>query len=73
MQVNAKAGISPVQVEILPRAEHVGSTMDLIGPVSILGYDTFIGREVKTEGNALNTQLFDDYSISSEEAIVVSD
>lgn len=61
------------QVEILPRAEHVGSAMDLIGPVSIVGYDTFIGREVKTEGNALNTQLFDDYSISSEEAIVVSD
>jgi hypothetical protein len=60
------------QVEIIPREENVGKAMDLIGPVSIISYDTFIEGEVKTDGNALNTQLFDDYSISSEEAMVVS-
>lgn len=61
------------QVEIIPKSENVGRAMDLIGPVSVVAYDTFIGEEVKTDGNALNTQLFDDYSISSDEAVVVSD
>lgn len=58
------------QVEVEPQAENVGKAMDIIDNITATGYDTFVQQPITNSGKKVSTELFDDYSISTEEAIV---
>lgn len=59
------------QVEVQPREENVGKAMDIIDNITATGYDTFVGQEITNGGKKVTTELFDDFSISTEQAIVL--
>jgi len=58
------------QIEAEPQAENVGKAMDLIDNITATGYDTFVQQNITNSGKKVSTELFDDFSISTEEAIV---
>jgi len=58
------------QIEVEPQKENVGKAMDIIDNITVSGYDTFTEKVVNNSGNKVTTELFDDYSISTEQAIV---
>lgn len=59
------------QVEAEPQVENVGKAMDLIDNITATGYDTFVQQNITNSGKKVSTELFDDFSISTEEAIVL--
>jgi uncharacterized transporter YbjL len=58
------------QIEVEPQVENVGKAMDIIDNITATGYDTFVQQNITNSGKKVSTELFDDYSISTEEAIV---
>jgi hypothetical protein len=59
------------QVEVEPREENAGKAMDIIDNITAQGYDMFAEQNVTNSGKKVTTELFDDYSISTEQAIVI--
>ncbi len=58
------------QIEVEPREENIGKAMDIIDNITAQGYDTFVEQDITNSGKKVTTELFDDYSISTEQAIV---
>ena len=58
------------QIEAEPRDENAGKAMDIIDNMTARGYDTYSLQDITNSGNKVTTELFDDYSISTEQAIV---
>lgn len=59
------------QIEVEPQNENVGKAMDIIDNITATGYDTFVQQAVTNSGKKVTTELFDDFSIGAEEAIVL--
>jgi len=58
------------QIEAVPQTENVGKAMDIIDNITATGYDTFAEQSITNSGKKVTTELFDDYSISTDQAIV---
>ncbi len=61
------------QVEATPSAQQAGSAMPLTGSVLISAYDNFVLKEIGSSlDKTITTRLEDDFSIGSDEALVLN-
>ncbi len=58
------------QIEVEPQEKNADKPMDIMNEVTATGNDTFALQNITGTAKKLTTELFDDYSISNEEAIV---
>ena len=59
------------QVSVVPKEEDIGKTIEIMSEVKATSQDEFTGNTIETYDSALTTKLPDDYSIGTEEGIVI--
>ena len=59
------------QVEAIPSVSDIGKYMTLLQPTSLKAADDFTGLEIQASDSGLNTELKDDFTITSQQGVVV--
>lgn len=60
------------QVSITPEEANIGEVMEIMNELKAVGFDEFTNTEVAITESGITTELPDDYSIGTEEGIVIN-